>query len=240
MTENKPEILDPNKDAFYHPLGKQDYSENHFLKGMKRVKSLRASLEKILEDKENPQAIENASSIIYGDKSQLYKTGEPIRPLLESEIVSGKKGIEEYVSHNESKFLAQLEDKDYLSLVQGVKLNKIEGNEEHNQLVGVFEAYSKIQEASKDKDSIYRYIAEQIKKAPKSMQDQFARAYTNDNYLNLMFNSYFSVLSHNRKEVLEKADCKKLFTESMKASKKKVEYHAAIAEVLYSKLEKKD
>lgn len=229
---------DPNKEILYNPLGEEDFDKDKFLQGYSEVQGLEKILKTLKEDALNPQAIQLAGKILHGNDNFYYSSGEQntARISVEQSLSEGQKGLEKYLSKNESKMLDHLSKEDYINLVQAVKLEKKDGDENHNKLVSAQDEFNKFKDAIQDEQKTLKYLSEKIKKAPKWAQAEFSRLNSNQRYAQLMMQSYGGFFQNKYAMALENADHERVFKDSLNNTKKKGDYYKVISQEVANKL----
>lgn len=235
MTEKKFDIKNPN-EIYYKPLGEEAYSDKGFVEGYSKLGGLEQALKEVKQDPQSPGAYKYAGGILFNNENHYYQTNTSPRPALEEASSEGRKGIEKYFSKNETEILENFGKEEYKHLVTAVPLSKIKEEGEHKTIVDAINEFKLVQESAEDPSKINSYLSEKIKKAPKYVQNEFARYSSNGAFLKQIFSNYAAYASHNAKEVLEKGDCEGVFKKSLKEAKKKGKYYDEMAKVLYQKL----
>ena len=235
MTEKKFDIKNPN-EIYYQPFGEEAYDEEAFVDGYSKLSGLEQALSEIKQDPQSTTAYKYAGGIIYGNENFYYQTKESPRPVLERAVPEGRKGLEEYVLKNKEPILENFGDEEYKYLVMAVPLSKVKEEGEHKTIVDTINEFKVVQEATEDPSKKIVYLSEKMKKAPKYIQEEFARYSSNEAFTKQLFANYASYVSHNVGEVLEKGDCEGVFKKSLDEAKNKTPFCRGMANILYQKL----
>ncbi len=224
----------PEKAIYYHPLGEEDFDKEHFLKGFSKVSGLENILKILKEDPNNAKAIGEAGKILKHDEQIYFKMNNiaNTRQDVEDALPSGYKGIEKYIGHNEEKFLSLIPEESYVDLLKSVRLTKKKDDEKHNELVEAQENLIKFQEAAQDESKMYKFLEGRMKNAPDWVKKEFLRMGSNTEYIQSTAQAYGGFYSHRFNSLVEEADHKKIFKDSLEASEKKGQYYQAIAKVV--------
>ena len=121
-------------------------------------------------------------------------------------------------------------------MVTAVPLSKIKEEGEYKTIVDAINEFKLVQESAEDPSKRNSYLSEKIKKAPKYVQNEFARYSSNEAFAKQIFTNYAAYASHNAQEVIENGDCEGVFKKSLSEAKKKAPYYNEMANVLYQKL----
>lgn len=225
----------------YNPMKETDFSKEGFLEGYAKSKNLESALNEIRKDPQSPDAYNVAGGILYSDPNFYHQINRSPRFALEDIVPEAKKGLEKYVSHNESEILSNFESDDYKSLVSSLRvpLEKAKEDGDYKTISTVINDYKALANASENVESKGVYVSEKMKSAPKYIKNEFERYSSNDSFINQIFKNYAFYAQENFKEVMEKGDMEMVFKTSLYSTKKKGEYYSLMADALYGKLNEK-
>jgi hypothetical protein len=227
----------------YTPLGEEAFDKDRFLSGYSAVKGLEEIVSASSKGAVLPGKLVSLAGKILHNQEDFYFRVDNMPNLYEDSpdaLKEGNAGIEKYVGKNIKEMLNLVPKEAYVEMIQRVKLNKVEGDEEHNELVSAQEGFNKFVDAAQDSSKATKYLSEQMKKAPKWAQAEFARMQGNERYVQAMMQAYGSYFQSNYLGRLheEGFNAQAAFEKGLKgASKNKREYLRIIGEVAAKKLE---
>jgi len=187
-------------DMVYKPIDpSKSYDRGTFVNSFDDFSDLESYVRKLQEDPRDPDATSDLGALLLGNPQFFSKVDDPFitRKHAEDSYSESVEKIARYTEKNFNDFLDKCEDEEIFSYVQNVPLYKLEknnGNEEHNKFIDSLNKVKEIQEITKEGDlsKMGRYVAEKMKDAPDWLQSAFAGAYTNERYISQLFEGFAS------------------------------------------------
>lgn len=184
--------MENEEEYQYKPLEEEDFDKKKFVKGYSELNGIGRSIETIVKDSANPQALRTAGKILHNNDEFYLENPKKLRFDLDDARKKGINGIDKYVSNNEDDFLGNLEEDDFKKISQNVTFNKSEEKKDKkyndfSKLSGDYHEVSKIAESG---NGIIPYLTKKVESRDDKEWLRTKFILSDDKYKETMFKAY--------------------------------------------------